>query len=261
LPESFYERWDGDFELVQIHENNLVTPIERRCGMIWAQLEQAIESTPDHRAVEYHWALRRWASNFLLHFGALHDGTTLWASELDEYAELLELSARPQTGRTIEDKRSIRLLDEKLGKLLDSVGGSQSRSDSVQLSESVLLSGRWVNEKLRPRTLTTKRSGSLSLTIMFSDGERAALAAPLYLWLNLRERGHLDDRCFPQQLLIGAVDARIRAAAKGRYAFENNDVELMIEGHSGDSYAIARFDGDVDVTYEPASVREDGERA
>ena len=60
------------------------------------------------------------------------------------------------------------------------------------------------------------------------DGERANFAASMYLWLTRRTAGRLDARCFPQELLSGAMDARIRAASQGKYAFENDDVELIV---------------------------------
>jgi hypothetical protein len=50
--------------------------------------------------------------------------------------------------------------------------------------------------------------------------------------------------------LAGAVDARIRAAAKGKYAFEDNDVELVIASGRDEVFRLVRLDGDVDVRHE-----------
>ena len=69
----------------------------------------------------------------------------------------------------------------------------------------------------------------------------------MYLWLKRRAAGKLDLRCFPQELLAGASDARVRAAAKGKYAFQDNEIEMVINTGSGEAFNIARLDGEVDV--------------
>jgi len=81
----------------------------------------------------------------------------------------------------------------------------------------------------------------------------------MYLWLTRRIEGKLDARCFPQELLAGVADARVRAAARGKYAFESNDVELVIDTGTGERFRLARFDGDVDVAHEHNAVPEDCE--
>ena len=50
-------------------------------------------------------------------------------------------------------------------------------------------------------------------------------------------------------MLSGATDARVRAASKGKYAFENNDVELVVDTGKGEVFRLARFDGEVDVSH------------
>ena len=53
------------------------------------KLEDKIEFMAKHRAPEAHWAIRRWSSNFFLHLGALVEGYSAWADDLDQYAQLL----------------------------------------------------------------------------------------------------------------------------------------------------------------------------
>lgn len=250
LPSSFYDTWDGDYRFIQENDNPLLTKIERRCAEVWAFLEQTMESIHDHSVFEAHWALRRWSSNFLLHFGALIEGRTAWAKELDEFLHLLEVAVKSPESRTIEEKRSLRDLDERLEALLDAGVDGRQEPGSVKLSDAVTLSGRWVSDKLKPRTDASEQSGSLALSIKFEGGERATLGAPMFLWLRRRARGKLDPRCFPPELLAGAIDARIRAAAKGKYAFEDNDVELIIDSGSDELFRLVRYDGEVDVRHE-----------
>ena len=249
LPADFYERWDSGFEALGGAEGPMFTGIEIACVSIWQELERCLELETKHSVSEAHWALRRWSSNFILHFGALLEGRSAWSKELDDFAELLGLVATPAKSRSVEQKRSIRQLDNQIEILLNMVAGNQGES-AVQLSEAVALSGKWVREKLKPATIASEGSGSVSLAIEFQGGEKTVFAAPMYLWLKLRAAGRLDLRCFPQELLSGATDARVRAASKSKYAFENNDIELVVETGKGETLRLSRFDGEVDVSDE-----------
>jgi hypothetical protein len=249
LPGEFYERWDSDYEAIPMDDLIAVGAIEQACVSIWRKLGQGIELAAEHSASEAYRALRRWSSNYLLHLGALVEGRSAWAVELDKFANLLDLVHRPPALRSLEEKRSIRELDRGLEELLDAVSG-QEAAGTVYLSETVRLAGGWVRDKLKPRTVSTEDSGSVSLAIEFEGGERAILGAPMYLWLTRRAAGRLDARCFPQELLGGATDARVRAAAKGKYAFENDDVEMVIDTGSGEVFRLARFGGEVDICHD-----------
>lgn len=263
LPSEFYDRWDSDFDAVPTSGGPCFTDIERAYLSIWRELEESLELSADHSVSEAHWALRRWSSNYLLHLGAMLEGYSAWAEELDRYAKLLGLIAKLPEHRSIEEKRTIRQLDAQLENLLNAVTGDQTTS-TIQLSEAVTLAGHWVRDTLKPKTVGSKASGSVSLEIEFKggereEGERAVLAAPMYLWLTRLAAGRLDNRCFPQELLAGLTDARVRAASKGEYAFENNDIELVIDASNGERFKLARFDGAVDVEHERSTVSEDRE--
>jgi len=249
LPADFYGRWDADFEAVPGEGGSLFTPIEQACVTVWKELEEYLELASEYSVTEAHWALRRWSSNFLLHFGSLIEGRSAWSKELDTFAELLTIVATSPDNRTLEQKRSIRQLDTQLESLLNTVAGPQAES-TVQLSEAVTLSGQWVRDKLKPRTIASEESGSVSLAVKFEGGERTVFGAPMYLWLTRRAGGKLDARCFPQELLSGARDARARAASKGEYAFKSNDVELVVDTGKGKVFRLARFDGEVDVSHD-----------
>lgn len=249
LPGEFYERWDSDYEAIPMDDLMAFGAIEQACVSIWGKLAQGIELAAEHSASEAYRALRRWSSNYLLHLGALVEGRSTWAVELDKFANLLDLVHRPPALRSLEEKRSIRELDKGIEELLDAVSG-QEAAGTVYLSETVRLAGGWVREKLKPRTVSTEESGSVSLAIEFEGGERAILGAPMYLWLTRRAAGRLDARCFPQELLGGATDARVRAAAKGKYAFENDDVDMVIDTGGGEVFKFSRFGGEVDICHD-----------
>jgi hypothetical protein len=249
LPQEFLDEWDGNLSVTAACEHPLFTEIEKRCTQTWSQLEELIESTPSHEAPRCYWALRRWSSNFLVHFGGLLEGRTCWGKELDEFIKVLETIVKDPAQRTTEEKRRIRELDRQLEALLAAGVNEHSGQDAVPLSEAVTLSGRWVSDNLRPRIDASRKSGSLSIAVKFQGGEKAALGARAFLWLSKHLHGKLDTRCFPRELLTGVVDARIRASAKGRnaYAFADDDVELLIGAGDGDVFRLSRFDGDVHV--------------
>lgn len=246
--EGFYDRWDTDLDAVveSGRGTHCFTGIERACISTWKELEECLESASDHTVSTAHWALRRWSSNFLMHFGALLEGRSAWEKELDKFARLLGLMAKPAEMRSIEEKLEIKRVDSELAKLVNAVGIGQS--SAVQLSESVTLSGRWVDERLKPKTVANASSGSASLTVRFNGGERAVLSAHMFAWLDLLANRNLDHRCFPQDLFAGVADARVRAAAKSGYARENDNIQLFVETRGGESFTLTRIDGEVDVS-------------
>lgn len=250
LPSDFCDSWDSDFSLIKDHENPLITRVERRCAEIWSFLEQVIESTPGHTVFNSHWALRRWSSNFTLHLGAFLEGKTAWSSELSEFLKTLEIIFKNPNDLTTEERKAIRDLNIKLEAFLEAASNDRQPHDGIQLSETVKLAGRWVRDHLKPTIAQGKKPGSLSLLVQFPGGESATLGALMFLWLSRRARGRLDPRCFPTDLLTGAIDARIRAAAKGNYAYQDDDVELEINTEKGETFRLVRLTGDVDIEHE-----------
>ena len=250
LPQAFIDAWDSDYSATAECVHPFFTEIEKRCNQTWMKLEELIEFTTSHDAPRCYWALRRWSSNFLIHFGGLLEGRSYWGKELDEFIRVLETIFKDPSKRTTEEKRRISELDRQLEELLATSEADYSdNAEVVRLSDYVTLSGRWVSENLRPRIDVSKKPESISLTIKFDVGETASLGAQAFPWLSKHLHGKLDTRCFPRELLRGVLDARIRAAAKGNksYAFADNDVRLTISDGDGGEYTLSRIDGDVDI--------------
>jgi hypothetical protein len=101
---------------------------------------------------------------------------------------------------------------------------------------------------LKPRAIESKASGSVSLVIEFQGGEQAVFGARTYLLLTRLGEGKVDPRCFPQKLLVGIVDARVRAASRSEYAFQDRKVELKVETSKDKCFRLVRYDGEVNVT-------------
>ena len=249
LPAEFYDTWDSDLSAVEKVDSRFLAPIDRKCLEIWVAIEQVIESTPDYTALNSHWALRRWSSNYLMHLGCLIEGRTLWRRELQAYIKILEATGHAPATRTVEEKRLIRDFENNLEALLDTGSSQQKSSEKISLSEAVELQGLWVTRALKPKIVANERTSSVSLYLQFGGGEHASLGASMYAWLSLRARGNLDPRCFPHDLLTAAMDARIRAAARGKYAYENDDVELRVQAGEDEIFRLVRLEGDVDIKH------------
>ena len=247
MPAGFYDYWDT--ANAKLHETGrpYFTGLEEACLGVWIGLEESLELAADHSIPEIYWAVRRWSSNFLLHLGALERGYTAWAKELEDFVEFLgQISTG---GRSIESKRKTKELNAKLERLLGA-GSTGRDAPGIRLSDNVTLGGEWARGYLLPRVKGDELPGSVSLIITFPGGEKATFGAPIYLWLTRREQGRLDERCFPQSLLTGVADARVRAAAKGKYALEDDEIELVIETGKDRRFRLERLDGSVDVRYD-----------
>lgn len=247
LPVKFYESWDSDYETILKKNAGSMGVIEQACIAIWKKLEQGLEKTLGHEVLGAHWALRRWSSNYLLHFGALIEGRSAWSDDLDHYAELLELVSRPLAERTSEEKRKTRALDALIGEAI-----SHEAAGTITLSDNVTLEGAWAREYLKPKIVKSD-SQSISLEIEFgSDNhpERTVLSARMYLWLNRLTKRKLDRRCVPMDLLGGSKDARVRAAARSKYAFLDKDIQLAIRTDGREKFKLIRTDGEVEVEVE-----------
>jgi len=245
LPAEFFDRWDSDYQTAQDNGRRHFTRLEEECAQVWGHLEENLDKLT-HQQPESQWALRRWSSSFLLHFGALYEGRSRWSSELDGFVDHLEVATKKS--QTKADKEKMMILNERLQGLLDSASSRRDGS-AIQLSDAVELFGQWVRSNLKPRTAKQEGSGSVSLSIEFGQDqqkESATLGANLYVWLVNFATGTLYEECFPQELLAGARDARVRAAASGRYAYETDGVTVRIKDEEGNyRYELKRADGEV----------------
>lgn len=249
LPDTLLESWDCDLAVIAKNTHPLFSDIEVQCLDTWMFLEELTETTLSHESSRMYWSLRRWSSNFLLHFGTLLEGLTVCDTELDEFISLLEILNKKPRERSLADKQRIKSVNRQLEELLAARVGLKGEYGVLPLSDSVALSGRWVTEKLRPKLQTTNL-GNLTLSIEFRDQEIASVSCRTFIWLRRHLRRGLNVSCFPEELLTGIVDARVRAASKGEdnYARANDEVELRVAGSDECDYLLSRFDdGDVNV--------------
>ena len=254
LPKTFksMEKWDGDFSEIRKSDCKHFTEIEKECTKTWEDLEEIIEKTSSHEAPDYYHALRRWGSNFLLHFGILLNGITSWSKELDEFIEILKIIKKKKDMRTPDERRSIDKANEQLEKLLVMNNKASEGKGFVELSHNVKLTGRWVDEKLRPSIIEDPEFVGTDIIVEFLGSEKAVVSARAFIWMRRYSEFNLDKRCFPPELFRGIIDARNRAASstkkkKEAYAFADDDVELLISDLKGKDFKLTRSRGDVYV--------------
>jgi hypothetical protein len=249
LPKEIMEKWDGDFSEIRKSDCKHFTEIEKECTKTWEDLEEIIEKTSSHEAPDYYHALRRWGSNFLLHFGILLNGITSWSKELDEFIEILKIIKKKKDMRTPDERRNIDKANEQLEKLLVMNKAGEGEG-FVELSHNVKLTGRWVNEKLRPKIIENPEVVGTDIIVEFLESEGAAVSARAFIWMRRYSEFNLDKKCFPPELFRGIIDARNRAASSTKnkeeaYAFTDNDVELLISDLEGKEFKLTRSRGDV----------------
>lgn len=259
LPLKFLDTWDGDYNAVKDNVSSLITDTEKRCLDIWQYMEQCLEHVPGYIALDIHWAVRRWSSNILFSLGFLEEGLTAWSSELDEFIDLLE-TVELKENKNIDDLRKIKELENNLSLMINMFNPVRDKNDEIKLTDFVSLTGVWVTEKLKPKIVTEDKSENLSIVVTFnmsdndSKKEDASISAPLYIWLSRYAKKTIEPRCIPVELMRGIIDARIRAASKGKYAYEDNDVVLKINAGEKGYYSLVRISGEVDVKYEPGKL-------
>jgi hypothetical protein len=257
LRQAFAETWDGDYlQGEAVHLQGAIGDIEKACIRVWKDLEECITTMTDHNCIEANWSLRRWSSSFFIHIGAVVEGASAWQLELEEFITSFEVVKRLPSTRTFDDKMRLRECEKQIALALASPRGKDGGDVTVRLADTVLLGGEWVSRFFKPHVVADESSGSLAIAVSFgekSQAERAVLTAELLVWLSLRTSRGLDPRCIPQSLLVGLLGARERAASRGDYAYEPNDVELMVDEYSEDlltarsKYRLLRIDGEVKV--------------
>jgi len=242
LPASFYDRWDGSYDRIRSTKSPFISELECQCATVWQELEMAAENMASHTAADAYWAIRRWSTQFTLHLGALLEGKSSFANELDEFTELLVLLGKKAGDRTFEDKRRLNEIEN----LVEQVLSRRAGGNGVQLAQNVSVVGRWIELEMRPKVNASPASGSLTISVQFGNShDSTTLAAPMYLWLKQRASGTMDPCCIPGDLLNEAMDAKSRALAKSNYA-NTKDISIIVEGQR-ETYVLTRIDGEVNV--------------
>lgn len=255
LPPALFDRWDGDTFDAQSPNLPYVTGLETRCAKVWALLENAAEGIPTHKAVEAYWSLRRWRSQFTLHFGALaetklfdqntdSDFASSPLAHIDNFSDLIVHLANQEAPHDNESTLNLLELKEMLGKLLSQTDTKIDDRAAITLTPNVSIYGQWFQTNLRPQPKPSPASGSLTVAVYFDAHEYTTLTAPMYLWLRQQYLGTMVKDCIPTTTLREAIDAKSRAAAKSGYAHADDEVVMRIEGER-ETFELTRASGRV----------------
>jgi len=242
---EFQEKWNQELTEIEKFDNPLFTNIEKKCVQTWKGLEDLIEDSSTDNAPELYWALKRWYSNFLLHFGETAEGLTRWDLELDEYIDLLEVLKIRQEDRSSAQGVIIQKTQDRLKNLLSISEYENQTENTIPLSSSVKLSGDWVSFALSPKLKDAHESeSSLFISIKFQGSEQAKFNARTFIWLSEHSERKLDTRCIPRELLQGISDARIRSAStsKNSYSFQTDQIKLIVNDVKGNKRKLNRYE-------------------
>jgi hypothetical protein len=255
LSSQFFDRWDGNYDFIASSKDAFICQLDRKCATFWSELENQIENMPTAFAPETYWAVRRWSSQYTLHLGAYIAGKVSSGEELDDFAELLELLWKDSKERSPDEKVRLKKLKQMIETLLERQTGDLTAVAGISISKNVRVAGQWVARSLVPNVEKSPASGSLTIAIHFGTARHhATLAAPTYLWLRLRAKGIMDQRCLSDDLVSEAMDAKSRALASSEYSFCLEDVEVHIDGDR-ETFSLTRDkeDGEVIVNAERKS--------
>jgi len=245
LDQEFLDNWDSDnFEEYLGKNTKHFTEIEKVCVQTWINIEKCIESSTSLDSPKCYQTLRRWSSNFLLHFGILLEGKTSWADELEDFVHVLAALETKRENRTPEQKKIIRDANSELGKLM-TINASGIQSDTIELSETVRLKGAWL-ERLKPEIDNNAVSKGPLINVKFLD-TKTTLSARAFIWQKRHTVLNLDPSCFPKDFFIGMLDARKMAASSkdNAYAFQDGGVNLLIKDNTGKDFSLDRYDWEV----------------
>lgn len=216
--------------------------LERTCLGLWQRMFELIEvaPTPTEGLGMYFW-VRRWQSTCLGRICAVATGTTSLEPELEQY---LQFAVGAEDSG--EWQRVRRGLERVLSDLLTQRSGTEEGAGlSVELSASMRLRGKWAEQQLRPRLVTSSSGPTESNVIRVQMGGKmeVAVSADTFTWLSRRHGLGLSDLTFNDEVLDALRRAQAQAAAAGSYSIAGDDIELEIEDDKGKLRYVERDRG------------------
>lgn len=238
LPRNFLDKWDGDCDFILNHESELITSLEKKCCEIWKVIENKLELSSEVSVEVYHW-LCRWISAFTIRLGSMIEGYTSFSNEIDELLEIISFRHKK-----LEEKDIIRLdvLNKNLEKLLN-----PQTEEGLVLSEYVSISGQWPINNLHPRIKHDPKSKYLGLIINYGGDEEIPISAETFIWLKRKLDLSMSAKSFPSDLLEAARDEQVCAASRSGYAYQDDNILLLIKRPDGLNIRLKRTMGEVYV--------------
>ncbi len=238
LPRLILENWSGDLDRIIKHDSSLVSPLEKKCCILWKFLEDQIEQISEEAVERYRW-LQRWISSFTIRMGSMIEHHTAFGYELDEILEIMGLKNKEDLSDT--DRKTLMSLEEQLRVLLNPLA-----EEGINISDNVSLRGDWTRDHLRPRIETNPKSKNLALIIRFGEQrQEVPISAETFVWLKRKADYHMSSKSFPAELIEAARDEQVRAASRSKYAYQDDEITLVINRPNGTIIQLKRYMGGV----------------
>ena len=217
LKSRFLDKWSSDISVMTKLDPPLVGGLEKACGQIFREIEDALEASRSQDGAKYYRALKRWASSFTLRMGAFREGITRFQESLDIFIEVLGIMNKDK--RDGADYKKIDVLDDQLKDALNTeVSGS-----FIQVTTNFEVKSDEITSSLKPRIDGTRDSIMLSLKF----GEKTIpLSGGLFVWMMKASQEKMMQESMPDAAMSKIIDARDRAAASAKYYEVDQRLEL-----------------------------------
>jgi hypothetical protein len=208
------QRWDVEPTSLCETDNEFITELEKKCFLIWHDLEVALDNYGDKAVPTYRW-LRRWFTQVTYRLGFFSEGKLLFEDEVKKYDSILDNN---------EDSREQSI---HLREVADSLTQMLAISkEGIEIGPFVSISGNWVIANLFAEIdEDTEKMDSISVHVGKTKFE---MSAKVYAWLTRKIDSGLVREAFPEDVLKIAEDIRQTAATESGYAFAERDIELKI---------------------------------
>ena len=219
------DSWGGETASLTRGQGPFVTKLEKVCGEALEAFEDSIESGDSKNKQELYSELRRWISSITLRLGGFKAVNTAWASELNDFIEILKISQTPPGQRSTEAFQILAHFEEKLNKAFDPTpnDGFVPANANFEISN--------IGDDLKPR-VEDDQGENILLSVKLGK-EKALLSGELVIALSSIGESGLLRQSAPEETMMKIVDIRDRAAASVDYAFKK-EMKIRVQGEKAE---------------------------
>lgn len=157
VPKAFAEKWDCEQDLEAAAGSALLSHLDLATSRIWRDLAEALQTLTDD-TVEMNFWLQRWASAYTFRLGALVDGQSALATELDALLQVLRIQDDHEIGA--DEIETLRRAQRDVQELL-----ALDTEEGIRVSDFVTLAGSWATDHLRPKIASKSQANANALVL------------------------------------------------------------------------------------------------
>lgn len=219
------ERWNisTDPSDETVHDQPLITALERDCIKIWHELEEK-SVMAKYKSIEVYNEVRRWITSVTYRLGFLSEGKLLFESDLKDYQSISILT---KANIKDDDQKLIDAFINTLKAFLTPLAGG------IKISPVLKIYGHWVEGEFEPDFDPPETSNSRLIVNIGGEYKnrnkrKFEITPRVYTWLSRRIASGLSEKTFPPYVHQVVQDIRCRAASGSDYAFVATNVSLEI---------------------------------